>query len=83
MLAGQRHEHSAWVGQEEIRDLLVLEGGPPSAVHIREVRGGGVCLVGAAEREVACKAEMAAVLEQARHSHSSWAACGLWLRFSL
>ena len=37
-------------------------------VHIREVRGGGVCLVGAAEREVACKAEMAAVLEQARCS---------------
>ena len=54
--------------QEEIRDLLVLEGGPPSAVHIREVRGGGVCLVGAAEREVACKAEMAAVLEQARRA---------------
>ncbi|KAK9835062.1 hypothetical protein WJX81_008045 [Elliptochloris bilobata] len=49
---------------EEIRDLLVHEGAPPSAVHIREVRGGGVCLVGAAEKEVSCKAEMAAVLEQ-------------------
>jgi len=52
--------------QEEIKDLLAPEGGPPPAVHIREVRGGGVCLVGAAEKEVGCKAEMAAVLEQVR-----------------
>ena len=52
--------------REEFKDLLAPEGGPPAAVHIREVRGGGVCLVGAAEKEVGCKAEMAAVLEQVR-----------------
>ena len=57
----------------------MVEGAPPSAVHIREVRGGGVCLVGAAEREVSCKAEMAAVLEQARSRRSLRAACDLWL----
>ncbi len=54
----------------------MLDGAPPSAVHIREVRGGGVCLVGAAEKEVTCKAEMAAVLEQARPAY-------LWKRIAV
>ena len=35
-------------------------------MHIREVVGGGVCLSGAHEREVASQQAMAAVLEQAR-----------------
>lgn len=49
--------------QEEIRDLLVVNG-TQQAVHIREVIGGGVCLAGATEREVPSKADMAAILEQ-------------------
>lgn len=38
--------------QEEVRDLLVTTSGPRTAVSIREVLGGGVCLYGAVEREV-------------------------------
>lgn len=49
--------------QEDIRDLLVVNGNQQS-VHIREVLGGGVCLAGATEKEVPSKAEMAAILEQ-------------------
>ena len=49
--------------QEDIRDLLVVNGSQQS-VHIREVLGGGVCLAGATEKEVPSKAEMAALLEQ-------------------
>jgi len=49
--------------QEDIRDLLVVNGSQQS-VHIREVLGGGVCLAGATEKEVPSKAEMAAILEQ-------------------
>lgn len=49
--------------QEEIRDLLVVNGTQQS-VHIREVIGGGVCLAGATEREAPTQAEMAAILEQ-------------------
>ncbi len=52
--------------QEEIRDLLspdVAAAASPS-VHIREVVGGGVCLAGAHEKDVASKEQMAAVLEQ-------------------
>ena len=67
--------------QEEIKDLLAPEGGPPPAVHIREVRGGGVCLVGAAEKEVGCKAEMAAVLEQVRGARGRagrWGRAARW-----
>ena len=57
----------AWrAAQEEIRDLLAADAGLAQGVHIREVVGGGVCLSGAAEREVTSQAEMAAVLEQAR-----------------
>jgi hypothetical protein len=50
--------------QEEILDLLVVGRGPRPAVHIREVAGGGVCLAGAAEREVRSRQEMEEVLEQ-------------------
>ena len=49
--------------QEDIRDLLVVNGSQQS-VHIREVLGGGVCLAGATEKEVPSKDEMAAILEQ-------------------
>lgn len=49
--------------QEEIRDLLVVNGTQQS-VHIREVVGGGVCLAGATEREAPTIADMAAILEQ-------------------
>ena len=49
--------------QEDIRDLLVVNGSQQS-VHIREVLGGGVCLAGATEKEVPSKEEMAAILEQ-------------------
>lgn len=49
--------------QEEIHDLLGTGRGPQPVVHIREVAGGGVCLAGAAEREVHSRAEMVEVLE--------------------
>lgn len=63
-IAVSRH---AGCAQEEIRDLLAPDlAGPAQGVHIREVVGGGVCLSGAAEREVSSQEEMAAVLEQAR-----------------
>lgn len=50
--------------QERIRDLLVTDSSQ-TAVHIREVAGGGVCLAGAREQEVGSAADMAAILEQA------------------
>lgn len=64
---GKRREktHIPVVQQEEIRDLMVTEGSvSASAIHIREVVGGGVCLAGATEKEVRTREEMAQVLEQ-------------------
>ncbi|KAK9866728.1 hypothetical protein WJX84_012203 [Apatococcus fuscideae] len=52
------------IHREDIRDLLVLDPRAQSAVHIREVAGGGVCLAGATEKEVGSQAEMADVLAQ-------------------
>jgi len=51
-------------GQEEIHDLLCTGRGPHPAVNIREVTGGGVCLAGAAEKEVHSQQEMVEILEQ-------------------
>ena len=50
--------------QEDIKDLLVLDQRAQSAVHIREVPGGGVCLAGATEKEVESQGEMADILAQ-------------------
>ena len=51
------------IHKEDIRDLLVGPGARQPAVAIREVAGGGICLAGAAEREVRSQAEMVAALE--------------------
>lgn len=48
--------------QEEIRDLLVLDGGERTVISVREVPGGGVCLAGASERCVRGKEETADLL---------------------
>ena len=52
------------IHKEEIKDLLAMRTTTSSAVHIREVPGGGIMLAGANEVEVTNQEEMIAVLER-------------------
>lgn len=52
------------IHKEEIKDLISVRSTHASAVHIRELPGGGIMLAGAQEIEVKNEAEMIAVLER-------------------
>jgi hypothetical protein len=57
---------------EELRDLLAGGGAPAKegggGLPIREAEGGGLCVVGAKERECRCAADVLQALEEGGHS---------------